>query len=317
MSRELAASDLRSFASLLRFFRRRSFAFVQTHTPKASLLGLPAARLSGTPAIYTMHGSFYFRGNGPARNLPAWFFERWCCSWADAVALQSREDVRAMARVRICPARKLNYVGNGIAVDHFLEPVAPAIDEAPDAPPVVLMVSRLVKHKGCVDFFAVARSLKGKARFVHVGPFEEDQADRIRPEEVEALRAEGVVEFIGMSDDVRPWVASAALVVLPSYQEGIPRAAMEAALMGKPVVAYDIRGVREVIQPETGLLVHKGDVTALTDTVAGLLVDRDRRAALGRACSDHVLANFDEAYVVGRLRALYARTARTRTSERA
>ena len=70
--REFALSDLRSFLGLLRLFRRRRFDFVQTHTPKASFLGLPAARLAGIPAVYTVHGALYFAGNGRKANLAGW-----------------------------------------------------------------------------------------------------------------------------------------------------------------------------------------------------------------------------------------------------
>ena len=92
----------------------------------------------------------------------------------------------------------------------------------------------------------------GQADFVHVGPSEHDQSDALTEEEVAAASASGTVRFVGAVDDVRPYLASATVVVLPSYREGIPRVAMEAAAMGRPVVAYDIRGVREVIDPASG-----------------------------------------------------------------
>ena len=83
--REFAFSDVTSFARLWRYLRRERFDFLQTHTPKASFLGLPAARLSGTHSFYTIHGSLYFAGNSRAANLLGWCFERWCCAWADRV----------------------------------------------------------------------------------------------------------------------------------------------------------------------------------------------------------------------------------------
>ena len=120
--REFALSDFTSFVRLWRYFRRHRFDFAQTHTPKASFLGLPAARLAGTPAIYTIHGALYFRDNGRLANVLGWCFERWCCSWADRVLVQSHEDEQVLPRVRICPERKLGYVGNGIVLSHFESP---------------------------------------------------------------------------------------------------------------------------------------------------------------------------------------------------
>ena len=107
-------------------FRAKRFDFVQTHTPKPSLLGLPAARLSHTPSIYTIHGSLYFKGNGRLANVAGWCFERWCCTWATRVVVQSREDEIVLPKVRICSAKKLSLVGNGIATAHFAARVEPA-----------------------------------------------------------------------------------------------------------------------------------------------------------------------------------------------
>ncbi len=305
--REFALSDFGSFARLWRFLRRQRFDFVQTHTPKASFLGLPAARLAGSRAIYTIHGALYFEGNGAKANLLGWCFERWCCTWAHQVMVQSHEDERRLPAVWICPARKLSYVGNGIVMERFSSPVEPLLGS--DLP-IVMMVSRLVREKGCADFLDLASRLSGRAEFVHVGPVEHDQSDALTSEEISAVADAGIVTFVGAVDDVRPYLASASIVVLPSYREGIPRVAMEAAAMGKPVVAYDIRGVREVIDPELGLLAPRGDQRALGRVVEGLLADGERRAELGEACRRWVRSRFSEDQVVDRLRATYAAMAK-------
>jgi glycosyltransferase involved in cell wall biosynthesis len=80
---------------------------------------------------------------------------------------------------------------------------------------------------------------------------------------------------------------------------------MEAAAMGRPVVAYDIRGVREVIDPEAGLLAPRGDRRALTNLVEALLKDPDRCTALGDRCRRWVVPRFSEDGVIDRLRAIY------------
>ena len=309
--REFAVSDIVAFVRLWRYFRRQRFAFAQTHTPKASFLGLPAARLSGTTAIYTIHGALFFRDNSRVANVMGWLFERWCCAWADLVLVQSREDEHVLPRVRVCRARKIRYVGNGVVLDRFTAPVAPVtpVPESGQEPvrPTVLMVGRLVREKGCADFLGLARTLRGRAEFIHVGPVEHDQSDALSDTEIAAAAAD--VSFVGAVDDVRPYLATADLVVLPSYREGVPRVAMEAAAAGRPVVAYDVRGVREVIDPATGLLVPRGDTVALAVLVEGLLADPERRVALGRACQARVLERFSEDDVIARLRDVYAELA--------
>ena len=302
MRREPALSDFRSFWQLYRFFRRHRFAFVQTHTPKASLLGLPAARLAGLPTLYTMHGSLFFRDNSPRGNFAGWLFERWCTAWAGRVLLQSREDAEVVPRAHICSRAKVVHVGNGIDVEHFSNQRQPL---PVGGTPVVLMISRLVSEKGCLDFFHVARALRSKARFVHVGPVETDQRDAVTDELIAELSSAGTVEFVGHVHDVRPQLARATLVLLPSYREGIPRAAMEAAASGRPVVGYNVRGVREVIPPELGLLVRRGDVEALTALVDALLGDPERISTLAVACAQWVTAEFSERVVCDRLRGVY------------
>lgn len=309
MRRELALSDFRSFWELYRFFRRHRFAFVQTHTPKASLLGLPAARLAGLPTLYTMHGCLFFRDNTALANVAGWLFERWCAAWAHGVLLQSREDVDVVTRSGICPARKVVHVGNGIDLRRFAATNAP---NTPSAKPTILMISRLVAEKGCRDFFRVADALHGEAHFVHVGPSETDQRDAISPEEIRHLSEAGTIEFFGPVDDVRPHLARADLVLLPSYREGIPRVAMEAAAAARPVVGYDIRGLREVIPLELGLLVQRGDVETLIQLVRVLLRDPTKLGELGRACQQWVMSEFSEEVVVERLRRAYVDLLRTR-----
>ena len=304
MRRDLALSDLRSLADLYRFFRRHRFSFVQTHTQKASLLGLPAARAAGLPTLYTMHGCLYFKDNTRRQNLVAWVFARLCCTWAGQVLVQSREDADTLPRARICRRQKVVYIGNGIDLGRFQPAPLPA---AARDKPVVMMVSRLVTEKGCRDFFAVAEALHERARFVHVGPVEVDQHDAVSAGEVEELSQKGWVEFRGPTDDVAAHLREADLLLLPSYREGIPRVAMEAAAMGRAVAGYDIRGMREVIPPHFGLLARRGDVTGLIQLVRELVDDADRRAALGTSCQEWVTANFSEEAVLGRLRAVYAR----------
>jgi glycosyltransferase involved in cell wall biosynthesis len=305
MSREPAISDLRSFLSLMRWFRANRFAFVQTHTPKASLLGLPAARLAGQRTVYTMHGGLYFKGNGRIANLLGWVFERWCCSWADVVTMQSWEDTQVLPAVKVCAPRKVRYQGNGIVMERFPRRSDPGPAGRGELP-VVVNISRLVVEKGCLDFFHAAEQLHGRARFVHVGPSENDQADAVDPVVIADLAQRGIVEFVGAVDDVHPWLEAADLFVLPSFREGIPRACIEAAATGLAVVAYDVRGVREVVPASRGLLAPRGDREALTAAIARLIDDRAALAEAAEACCTHARERFDERLVYNRLRTIYA-----------
>jgi glycosyltransferase involved in cell wall biosynthesis len=306
MSRELSWSDALLFVRLFRYLKRKRFDIVQTHTPKASFVGLPAARLVGSFPIYSIHGARYFAEYGRISNLLGWCFERWCCTWAKTVLVQSREDETMLPHAHICSGRKVRYVGNGIVIHRFLSPVEPALDSHM---PIVLMISRLVREKGVHDFIDLATRLKGRAEFVHIGWFDHDRNDAISEQEVASLNASGTVRFMGAVEDVRPYLASATVVVLPSYREGISRVSMEAAVMGRPLAGYNIRGVREVIDPRLGLLAQPGDVTALARIVDDLIRDPARCSELGERCRANVTERFSEDQVIERLRCLYAEIA--------
>ncbi len=303
MSRHLAWSDLRSFIRLWRYLKVQRFDVVQASTPKASFLGLPAARLAGSTAVYSIHGARYFTEYGMVSNLLGWCFERWCCTWAEIVLVQSHEDEAVLPCAGICPRHKIRYVGNGIVIDRFLAPVQPAILAER---PVILMVSRLIREKGIHDFFNIASRLHARADFVHVGWFDHDRVDALSEHEAASVSATGHVRLIGGVADVRPYIASATVVVLPSYREGISRIAMEATAMGKPVVGYDIRGVREVIDPTLGLLAPCGNVGALAQVIAELIDHPGRTDELGKLCQQRVTEQFSEDQVIGRLRCVFA-----------
>jgi glycosyltransferase involved in cell wall biosynthesis len=143
-----------------------------------------------------------------------------------------------------------------------------------------------------------------------VGPEDPEKADRLPPEMIEAAAAQGV-RFLGMRDDIDHLYAAFDVFVLPSHREGFPRAAMEAAAMGLPVVATDIRGCRQVVEPGvTGLLVPVDDPPALGEALRGLARDSGRRAAMGRAAREKARREFDERDVVRIVLETYAEIAR-------
>ena len=100
-----------SFARLWRYLRRQRFDFVQTHTPKASFLGLPAARLAGTPAIYTIHGALYFAGQRPDGQRPGLVLRAVVLRVGHRVLVQSREDETVLPAARICRRRQAGLRG--------------------------------------------------------------------------------------------------------------------------------------------------------------------------------------------------------------
>ena len=111
---------------------------------------------------------------------------------------------------------------------------------------------------------------------------------------------EGIIEYLGTTNDVRPYLAQVDCVVLPSYREGVPRTMLEAAAMEKPLIATDVPGCRDVVvNGKTGWLCPVKDATALAGCMVQLLdMPAADRLAMGRAGRLYIVNNFDEKKVV-------------------
>ena len=153
--------------------------------------------------------------------------------------------------------------------------------------PVVVLAARLLSDKGVHEFVQAARLLKlrnSHARFVLVGTVDPANPASIAQAELDAWLDEGVVECWGHRSDMPQVMATARVVVLPSYREGLPKVLLEAAACGRAVVTTDVPGCRDAIDPGvTGLLVPVCNAVALADELEGLINDPVRCQAMGDA----------------------------------
>jgi glycosyltransferase involved in cell wall biosynthesis len=174
---------------------------------------------------------------------------------------------------------------------------------------VVLMVGRMLRHKGVLEFVEAARRVRAAcpgAVFVLVGPSDEGNPARIPSEKLQAWESEGAVRYLGMRGDVRDLMAVADVVVLPSYREGIPRVLIEAAAMGRPLVATDVPGCREVVRNGVnGFLVPARDAVALAEAIEFILKNPKLRAEFGAASRQLAEERFSDQRVVGCILDLY------------
>lgn len=274
--------DAISLCRLTRALRQGAFDVVITHTPKAGVIGPVAARLARVPVvIHTVHG-LLFHDQTPPRSAPLYqALERWTAWWAHWLFFQSREDLVTARRLRLAPAKRMYYVGNGINLARF-DPAAvpPAAQKRRELgldpeDTVVGTIARLVYEKGLGEFLAAAEMLLPcfpRLKFLVVGPPEPGRPDAVPTARIRALTATGRFRFTGERPDVAELYAAMDVFVLPSHREGIPRAVMEASAMARPVVTTRIRGCREVVQDGvTGLLVPVRDAWAVAAAVAQIL----------------------------------------------
>ncbi|MBM3280667.1 MAG: glycosyltransferase family 4 protein [Candidatus Handelsmanbacteria bacterium] len=306
--------------ALYQVLRRERFDIVHSHNPKGTLLGPVVGQLARVPVVtHTVHG-FLFHENttGLVRGL-AMGAEWWCARWCDHLLFQSEEDYGFALAQRFREPERLHLVGNGIDERRFDPEGYPEARRRKRCELgleewhlVVGMVARLVREKGYEELFAMAGQLARQfpqLRLLVVGITERDQWDAIDPQVLIAAHGlEGRCLVLEQRQDMPELYACMDVAVLPSHREGIPRAIMEAAAMGVPVVASDIRGCREIIlHGESGLLFPLRDVEGLTTAVRRLLLDEGLRRRLGEAGRRRVLAHYTEARTAARVIACYER----------
>jgi glycosyltransferase involved in cell wall biosynthesis/ribosomal protein S18 acetylase RimI-like enzyme len=324
-------SDVRAFLELRDIFRRERFDLVHTHNPKPGILGRIAARFAGVPAVInTVHGLYVTPDDPAAKRLAVLGLERVAARFSDLELYQSEEDLAWARRVGLVRGSKGVLLGNGTDLARFdpkgVDPRRLAglrrdlgIGEAL----VVGTVGRLVAEKGYRELFTAARRIRARrpdVRFLVAGSPDADKADAITEREI--VGAGQDVVFAGWRGDVRDLYALMDVFVLPSWREGLPRSAIEAAAMGRPMVLTDIRGCREVVRDGVeGLLVPPRNPARLAEGIEALLEDPAVRERMGRASRARAEERFDErrvaATVVASTREVLRRAGRFRPPPRA
>ncbi len=177
--------------------------------------------------------------------------------------------------------------------------------------PVVLLPARMLRDKGIAEFIAAAALVRARwpaARFVLVGGIDPDNPAAYSQGELQSAIADTGVEWWGHREDMREAYAQASIVCLPSYREGLPKALLEAAASGRPLVATDVPGCRDICRPDvSGLLVPARDAAALAGAIETLLASEDLRARLAAGARALVEREFSSAQVHAATLALYAR----------
>ena len=317
--------DLVALARLVQLFRRLRPTIVHTHNPKPGLLGQLAARIAGIPIIVnTLHG-FYFHAGSSSRQRRFYIaLERIAARCSHAILSQNREDLATAIQERICTPGLISYLGNGINIAHFNQQTLKDEHQAalraelgiPDDALVIGAVGRLVAEKGYHELFAAFRDLAQTRPNLHllvVGPEEPAKADGLTAQTAVDYGIADRTHFVGLRHDMPEMYGLMDVLAHASYREGFPRAPMEAAAMGIPVVATDIRGCREAIfDRQNGILVRVKNAAALAQGLARLLDDSTLRHAMGTLGRRIAVREFDEQVVFERVLATYERLLKER-----
>lgn len=295
-------AEARSILALRRVLRSEGISAVLSFTPKGNIYsGLAACGLS-IRRIATISGLGRVFVSRSALRLLVSALYRAVLSGASCVLFENDEDMRFfLAHGIVAPAKVERIPGLGVDLDRFT-PLA----LAGDTPATFLMMARMLREKGVYEFVEAAREVKKDhpdARFCLLGPLESGHSSAVSEAQMIAWSREGVVQYLGMTDDVRPLVGAADCVVLPSsYGEGVPRSLMEAAAMQRPILTTDRPGCRDAVDDGvSGFLCRPGNSASLAAAMRRVLaLDPAARVEMGRAGRAKMEREFDERLVIAR-----------------
>lgn len=305
MARSLSPiAQWRALWAMVALFRAERPDLVHAHMPISGFLARLAARIAGVPRVaYTCHG-FLFNQPGPWWRRALGLVTEWLGGRLTDITLTVSTEEAADAR-RLWISRDAVPVGNGRDPGRFRpNPAARArVRQAlgvSAAQVVIVIVSRLVRHKGYPELLAAMRGVPDAELWVVGERLASDHGADLEP----LFEASGLgcrLRRLGYRADIADVLAAADIFTLPSHFEGLPMSVIEAMLTGLPVVATDIRGPREqVVDQGTGLLVPPATVAPLATALARLVGDPVLRGRMGAAGRERAMLLYDEAVVVTR-----------------
>ncbi len=267
-------------------------------TIKPNIYGSLAARMLGIKVINNVSGlGTAFIKQGLITRIATTLY-RLALRSSATVFFQNDEDRAHFISARIvAPAKACLLPGSGVDLERFAATALPARDTF-----TFLLVARLLWDKGVQEFVEAAAIVKRRhptARFQILGFADVDNRTAVPRAALDAWIAEGLVEHLGAADDVRPAIAAADCVVLPSYREGLPRALLEASAMARPIVATDVPGVRDVVDDGvTGLLCTVKSGESLAQALLAMIdLSYEERRAMGLAGRARVERHYAIAHV--------------------
>ena len=287
--------------SIYRVMRSERPDAVLSYTIKSNIYSGLTSRWLGIPLLPNVTGL------GSVFDQDTWLFRivkslyRTAFANCPEVYLQNSEDLELFVRSGLIERDQAVLLpGSGVDLCYFYPTSIPGKGLSQ----TFLLVARMLREKGVIEFAEAAGMLQKRypeARFQLLGPFGTGKIGGLDERDIDALVRRTGVTYLGQTNDVRPFLAAADCVVLPSYyREGTPRSLLEAAAMGRPIITTDMPGCRDVVQHgATGYLCKPRDADDLEakmeQFLAGTQVERE---AMGRASRSRMEDCFDERRVI-------------------
>lgn len=272
------------------------------YTIKPNIYGTIAASWLNIPVINNVCGlGTVFLKNNLVSLVAMWLYKL-AFRYPRKVFFQNGDDYRLFINRGLVPEKVADLLpGSGVDLERF----KPLPSFKRNATFTFLMISRLITDKGVLEFIDAIRNLKGRgvnARFQLLGPKDVRHKRGIKEKTIESWLRDGVVEYLGTTEDVRPFIQSADCIVLPSYREGAPRTLLEAASSGKPIVASDVAGCHHVVEDQyNGLLCQARNADDLASKMSDMMMlSNQQLEQMGQNGRIKVTREYGEIQVIGK-----------------
>ena len=300
--------DLRCLIRLYHFLRKEKPLIVHTHTPKAGIVGMLAARLAGVPIrLHTIAGLPLMETSGLKRLL-LMTVERLTYRCATKVYPNAQGLFNFVVEKRLAPKEKLKLIGkgssNGIDTEYFskkqiTESQIKTLRKSLDLNTndfIYCFVGRLVGDKGINELVSAFHAVHEKlpsSKLLLVGPFESD-LDPLQPAMQKIIHTHPNIITTGFQVDIRPYLALSDVFVFPSYREGFPNVVLQAVAMEVPCIVSNINGCNEIIQEEeSGAIVPPKQVQPLIEKMKNFFHQKEHRKIYAKKAKQFVQTHFE------------------------
>src|SRR3984957_1909118 len=280
--------DLQAYRRLRAAFRQLEPEVVHTHSSKAGILGRAAAWHEKVPAVvHTIHGMPFGKFESALKNRLYITLERWAARRCHAIVSVCDAMTEQALAAGVGRPEQFLTVYSGMNADAFLDPPRPRADVRRelglgDDEVAFATVARLFELKGHDDIVAVAAPVLAanpKVRFVWIG--DGILRDRLIADlERRGIRGSFILTGLVPPDRIPELLGAVDAVIHPSLREGLARVLPQALLVKRPVISYDIDGAREVVLPETGILLKPRDLDGLREAILKLAASPKTRAEM-------------------------------------
>jgi glycosyltransferase involved in cell wall biosynthesis len=269
------------------------------YTIKPNIYGSIAASWLGIPVINNVCGlGTVFLKDDLVSGI-AIFLYKHSFKYPKKIFFQNNDDLKLFVAKGLVPGKAADLLpGSGVDLERF----APS-EFKRNKKFTFLLISRLITDKGVLEFIDAIKSLKlqgADARFQILGPKDPLHKRGIKLKTIDSWLQAGFVEYLGTTEDVRPFIHQADCIVLPSYREGAPRTLLEAASSGKPIIATDVAGCHHVVENNfNGLLCEVKNATDLANKMSTMMNMTDSQLQqMGQNGRKKVKEQYSESVVI-------------------